>query len=42
LRIDHILLTPAVAARCERATIDIEPRKWQRPSDHAPVVAVLR
>jgi exodeoxyribonuclease-3 len=42
LRIDHILLTAAVAARCEAANIDIEPRKWERPSDHAPVVAVLR
>ena len=42
LRIDHILLTPTVAARCESAAIDIEPRKWERPSDHAPVVAVLR
>ncbi len=42
LRIDHILLTPAVANRCESAAIDIEPRKWERPSDHAPVMAVLR
>ena len=42
LRIDHILLTSAVAARCESATIDIEPRKWERPSDHAPVWAQLR
>ena len=42
LRIDHILLTPTVAARCESAAIDIEPRKWERPSDHAPVVAELR
>jgi exodeoxyribonuclease-3 len=42
LRIDHILLTPAVAQRCEAATIDIEPRRRERPSDHAPVVALLR
>ena len=42
LRIDHILLTPAVAARCESVAIDIEPRQRERPSDHAPVVAVLR
>lgn len=42
LRIDHILLTPTVAARCESAAIDIEPRQRERPSDHAPVVAVLR
>jgi exodeoxyribonuclease-3 len=42
LRIDHILLTPPVAARCASASIDVEPRKWERPSDHAPVVAELR
>ena len=42
LRIDHILLTPSIAARCETATIDTEPRSWERPSDHAPVVATLR
>ena len=42
LRIDHILLTPAVAARCASAAIDIEPRQWERPSDHAPVWTELR
>ena len=42
MRIDHILLTPAIAARCEAATIDTEPRTWERPSDHAPVTATLR
>jgi len=41
LRIDHILLSPALAARCKGCSIDIEPRKLERPSDHAPVVAVL-
>lgn len=42
LRIDHILLTGPVAARCESAAIDLGPRKLERPSDHAPVTAVLR
>ena len=42
MRIDHILLAPAIAARCEAATIDTEPRTWERPSDHAPVTATLR
>ena len=42
LRIDHILLSAALAARCESAAIDIEPRKWERPSDHAPVWVTLR
>jgi exodeoxyribonuclease-3 len=42
LRIDHILLTSALAARCSASTIDVEPRKLDRPSDHAPVVADIR
>lgn len=41
LRIDHILLSPALAKRCRSCTIDIEPRKLERPSDHAPVIAEL-
>lgn len=41
LRIDHILLSPALAARCRACTIDKAPRKLERPSDHAPVVADL-
>lgn len=39
LRIDHILLTPVLAKHCVRVMIDKEPRKVERPSDHAPVVA---
>lgn len=41
LRIDHILLSADLAARCEACAIDIEPRKLERPSDHAPVFADL-
>ncbi len=37
VRIDHILLTKALAARCTQSMIDLEPRKRERPSDHAPV-----
>ena len=39
LRIDHILLSEALAARCTACTIDKAPRKLERPSDHAPVLA---
>jgi exodeoxyribonuclease-3 len=39
LRIDHILVSPALAQRCTSSSIDREPRKLERPSDHAPVVA---
>lgn len=41
LRIDHILLSPKLAKLCTSCTIDIEPRKLERPSDHAPVIAEL-
>jgi exodeoxyribonuclease-3 len=41
LRIDHILLSPALAKRCIACRIDKSPRKLERPSDHAPVLAEL-
>lgn len=41
LRIDHILLSPALCAVCESCVIDVEPRRAERPSDHAPVIADL-
>jgi exodeoxyribonuclease-3 len=39
LRIDLILASPALAATCTGCHIDREPRIWERPSDHTPVVA---
>lgn len=39
LRIDHILATPALAETCTACRIDKTPRGWERPSDHAPVIA---
>lgn len=39
LRIDHILCSDALSKRCCACTIDKAPRRWQRPSDHAPVLA---
>jgi exodeoxyribonuclease-3 len=41
LRIDHILLSEPLAARCAAVEIDKAPRKLERPSDHTPVVATL-
>jgi exodeoxyribonuclease III len=41
LRIDHILLSPEIAARCTGCSVDIDPRTLERPSDHAPVFADL-
>ncbi len=42
LRIDHILLSAALAARCTGAGVDKAPRRLERPSDHAPALADLR
>jgi exodeoxyribonuclease-3 len=41
LRIDLMLASPALAARCTACSIDRTPRTWERPSDHAPVTAVF-
>jgi exodeoxyribonuclease-3 len=41
LRIDHILLSAELAKLCTACTIDVEPRRNERPSDHAPVIAEL-
>jgi exodeoxyribonuclease-3 len=41
LRIDHILLSSPLAERCSAAWIDREPRGWDKPSDHTPVVVEL-
>jgi len=39
LRIDHIWVSKPLAARSVATWIDTEPRTWERPSDHTPVVA---
>lgn len=39
LRIDLILASTPLAERCRASYIDREPRGWDRPSDHTPVVA---
>ena len=41
-RLDHIWLTSPLADKIEDAYILKEVRGWQRPSDHAPVVAKIR
>ena len=41
LRIDQILLSAELAKRCTTCAIDKAPRKLERPSDHAPVVAEI-
>lgn len=39
LRIDHIWTSKSLTARNTNTWIDMNPRTWERPSDHAPVVA---
>jgi exodeoxyribonuclease-3 len=41
LRIDHFLASPAALAACRAVTIDIEARRGEKPSDHAPVLLTL-
>lgn len=41
MRIDHILLSEALKEKCTESIIDKEPRTWEQPSDHAPVIAKI-
>ena len=41
LRIDHILADTSLSAACTDCYIDKSPRALERPSDHAPVVAIF-
>ncbi len=42
LRIDLILAGVNLSENCVASYVDKEPRGWERPSDHAPVVAEFR
>lgn len=42
IRIDHFLLSPALAGRLEKCEIDRGPRAQEKPSDHTPILAALR
>jgi exodeoxyribonuclease III len=41
LRIDHILVSEPLKSRVKACAIDRTPRKWDKPSDHAPVTVEL-
>ena len=41
LRIDHVWITESLVSRTVRTWIDLEPRMWEKPSDHAPVLTEL-
>lgn len=40
-RIDHIYASEGLKSRVRRCWIDKEPRGWERPSDHCPVLVEL-
>ena len=42
MRIDHILLSEALKEKCSASVVDKEPRTWEQPSDHAPVIATIQ
>ena len=42
LRIDHLLLSPALAGRLKDAGVDREARGWEKASDHAPAWITLK
>jgi exodeoxyribonuclease-3 len=41
LRIDYVFLSESLAQRCTSATMDVEPRRLDKPSDHIPVIVEL-
>ncbi|MEY2984994.1 MAG: Exodeoxyribonuclease, partial [Cyanobacteriota bacterium] len=40
-RIDHLYLTPQLYETAQTCWIDREPRTWEKPSDHTPVIVDL-
>ena len=42
MRIDHILVSQALKEQCTASIVDKEPRTWEQPSDHAPVIAEIK
>lgn len=41
MRIDHVYATKPMADRCQSIVHDREPRTWEKPSDHMPVVSTF-
>jgi exodeoxyribonuclease-3 len=39
---DHLLLSPALAPRLKAAGVDLEARRWEKTSDHAPAWITLK
>lgn len=41
MRIDQIWVSDGLKDSCTRAWIDVDPRGWERPSDHTPVLCEI-
>lgn len=41
-RIDHMLASERLSELSERCRVDVEPRSWDKPSDHVPLVGEFR
>jgi exodeoxyribonuclease-3 len=41
LRIDHMWISESLVGKSVRSWIDPDPRKWEKPSDHAPVITEI-
>jgi exodeoxyribonuclease-3 len=41
LRIDHLLVSPALTGRLQSAQVERRVRGWEKTSDHAPVSITL-
>ena len=41
-RLDHIWVTPAMADTPKSMQVVTDARGWERPSDHAPVIATFK
>jgi exodeoxyribonuclease III len=42
LRIDHVWVSEPLVEQSTSVAIDKEPRRWEKPSDHAPVIAEFK
>lgn len=42
IRIDHFLTSPQITDQMTNCIIEKEPRGWERPSDHTPIVLSLK
>jgi exodeoxyribonuclease-3 len=42
MRIDHVMVSQTLKVDCTACVVDKIPRKWEQPSDHAPVILSLK